>query len=386
MLDIIIVNYESSGFLNRCLRSIYDSTVGIPINVFVQDNSSKNGIDHVGDTFPQINLTKNDYNMGFAKAVNRALAQSSAPYVLLLNPDTVLTDGFFESSLQYADDNQDVGIMGTRILNLDGTIQGSARCFPTPLTGIFGRSTLLTRLFPNNRFTRANILTTRSDGITPMDVDWVSGASLLLRRKALDDVGYLDDRFFLYWEDTDLCKRMWQKGWKVVYFPQATVYHYVGGSTRKKPIRSILEFHKSVYRLFDKYNNPSLRFLNPFVISALALRLALVLFINRIGAWHGKLQSFMEASALRNRQTRRKSNQSLRGNRWGQSGVDDVERRGSLDRRSGLDRRKGLDRRGIKGRRKRDERSKVIEMKSRKYLRNGTDRRSSKERRATFAM
>ena len=183
-----------------------------------------------------------------------------------------------------------------------------------------------------------------------------------------------------------MCKRMWQKGWKVVYFPQATAYHYVGGSTRKKPIRSILEIHKSVYRLFDKYNNPSLRFLNPFVISALALRLALVVFINRMGAWHGKLQSFMEASALRNRQTRRMPNQGLRGNRLGQSGVDDVERRGSLDRRSGLDRRKGLDRRGIKGRRKRDERSKVIEMKSRKYLRNGTDRRSSKERRATFAM
>jgi len=385
MLDIIIVNYESSEFLARCLRSVYDSTDGIPINVFIQDNGSKDDIDHVCVTFPQINLTKNDCNIGFARAINRALAHGSAPYILILNPDTIVSDGFFKSILRYIEDNEDTGIVGPKILDLDGTVQGSARSFPTPLTAVFGRASLLTRLFPNNRISSTNILTSKSDGRTPMEVDWVSGACMLLRRQALNDVGYLDERFFIYWEDTDWCRRMWQKGWKVIYFPQATVLHRVGGSTRKKPIRSIFEFHKSVYRLFTKYNKPSLRFLNPLVIGALALRLTLVLFVNRIGVWHGKLQSFMEALALRNRQTRRKSNQGLRGNRWGQSGVDDVERRGSLDRRSGLDRRKSLlDRRGIKDRRKRDERSKVIEMRSRKYLRNGTDRRSGKERRVAF--
>ena len=137
------------------------------------------------------------------------------------------------------------------------------------------------------------MLTTKSDGRTPMEVDWVSGACILLRRQALNDVGYLDERFFIYWEDTDWCRRMWQKGWKVVYFPQTTVLHHLGGSTRKKPIRSIFEFHKSVYRLFTKYNKPSLRFLNPLVIGALSLRLTLLLFVNRMGMWFGKLQSLM---------------------------------------------------------------------------------------------
>ena len=313
MLDIVIVNYESSGFLDRCLRSVYDSTDSIPINVFVQDNGSKNGIDHVGATFPQINLTKNEYNMGFARAINRALAHGSAPYILILNPDTIVSDGFFESVLRYIEDNEDTGIVGPKILNLDGTVQGSARSFPTPLTALFGRASLLTRLFPNNRISRTNILTTKSDGRTPMEVDWVSGACILLRRQALEDVGYLDERFFIYWEDTDWCRRMWQKGWKVVYFPQATVFHHVGGSTRKKPIRSIFEFHKSVYRLFNKYNNPSLRFLKPFVIAGLALRLTLALFVNRIGAFSGMLRSFMGASVLKGHGIKRLRGRGPRG-------------------------------------------------------------------------
>jgi GT2 family glycosyltransferase len=229
--------------------------------------------------------------MGFAKAINRALAKTSALYILLLNPDTIIQDGFFEKILKYIEDNEDAGIIGPKILNLDGTVQGSARNFPTPLTALFGRASLLTRFFPNNRITRSNILTARSDGITPMEVDWVSGACILLRRSALEEVGYFDERFFIYWEDADLCRRMWQKGWKVVYFPQATVYHYVGGSSRLKPIRSILEFHKSVYRIFNKYNNPHLRFLNPFVLVALALRLTLMIIVNKLGALSIKLQS-----------------------------------------------------------------------------------------------
>ena len=196
---------------------------------------------------------------------------------------------------------------------MDGTVQGSARSFPTPLTALFGRASLLTRLFPNNPITRANILTTNSDGKTPMQVDWVSGACVLMRRKAFDEVGYLDEPFFLYWEDADLCRRMWQKAWKVVYFPQATVFHHVGGRTRKKPIRSIFEFHKSAYRLINKYNNPFLRFLNPLVIGALALRLTLVLFVNRIGAWSGGIQSFMRASVLKGFGIKRLPSQRLRG-------------------------------------------------------------------------
>jgi len=238
LMDIIIVSYNSTDYLLRCLRSIYDTLHGTPVRVFIQDNDSRDGIDRVRNEFPQVIISKNNYNLGFSRAVNNALKQGNSPYIVLTNPDTILIDGFFEPILCYMEEHPHVGIVGPKILNHDGSIQGSARTFPTPLTGLFGRSSLLTRYLPNNPFTRENILTTQSDGRTPMEVDWVSGACLVARRKAVETVGLMDERFFMYWEDADWCRRMWDKGWKVALS------------------RSIFEFHKSSYRLFDKYSKP----------------------------------------------------------------------------------------------------------------------------------
>lgn len=238
LLDIIIINYNSTDYLLGCLRSIYDSLQELPAKVIVQDNHSEDGVDRVKVEFRQVILSRNSYNMGFAKAINNALKQSDSPFIVLLNPDTYVMNGFFDPIIHYMEKNPDVGILGPKILNHDGSVQGSARTFPTPLTGLFGRSSLISRFFPNNPFTRANILTTRSDGKTPMEVDWVSGACMVVRRKALDDVGLLDERFFMYWEDADWCRRMWRKGGKVVYFPQASVVHYVGVSSDKALSRS----------------------------------------------------------------------------------------------------------------------------------------------------
>lgn len=276
-MDIIIVNYKSTDFLIRCLKSIYDTVKVLPVKVFVQDNNSGDDLDPLRALFPQVDLTKNTSNMGFAKAINKALEKCRAPFIMILNPDTVIVDGFFEFVFEYVKLRQDVGILGPEILNSDGSVQGSVRSFPTLLTALFGRNTLLTKYFPNNPITVANVLTTRSDGIKPIEVDWVSGACMVIRKKALDDVGYLDSRFFMYWEDADLCRRMWQNRWKVVYLPQAKVIHYVGGSSEKNVIRSTIEFHKSCYRLFDKHRNPSLWFLRILVIQIISLRILFVL-------------------------------------------------------------------------------------------------------------
>jgi len=288
MFDIVIVNYKSTDYLLRCLRSIYESLHGTPVKVFIQDNASEDGVDRVKVEFPQVILSKNSYNMGFARAINSALKQSNSPYIVLLNPDSYVMDGFFEPIIHYMENNPKVGIVGPKILDHDGSVQGSARTFPTPLTGLFGRSSLLTRLFPNNPFSRANILTARSDGKMHMEVDWVSGASMVVRRKAVDDVGLMDERFFIYWEDADWCRRMWENGWKVIYFPQASVIHYVGVSSEKALTRSIFEFHKSSYRLFDKYTKPTLWFLKPFAIVGLSFRLCFMLASNGIRVWSGK--------------------------------------------------------------------------------------------------
>jgi len=291
LLDIIIVNYNSTDYLLRCIKSIYGSLRELPAKVFVQDNASQDGVDRLKAEFPKVILSKNRYNMGFSRAINNALRQGDSPYIVLLNPDSYVMDGFFEPILRYMEEHPNVGIVGPKILDHDGSVQGSARTFPSPLTGLFGRSSLLTRFFPNNRLTRENILTTRSDGKSPMEVHWVSGACMVVRRKAVDDVGLMDERFFLYWEDADWCRRMRRKGWKVVYFPESPVVHYAGASSEQAPLRSILEFHKSSYRLFEKYRKPSLWLLKPLAIVGLSLRLCFVLVSNGMRVWYEKHKS-----------------------------------------------------------------------------------------------
>ncbi|MDL1963841.1 MAG: glycosyltransferase family 2 protein [Deltaproteobacteria bacterium] len=281
-VDIIIVNYNSTDYLIKCLESIYDSLGDISANIFVQDNDSDDDVTRISELFPDVLITGNTYNMGFAAAVNQALKQSFSPYVVLLNPDTYVEKVFFECVLHYMEKNPDVGIVGPKILNRDGSVQGSARSFPTPLTAFFGRNSFLTRWFPDNRITRQNILTTRSDGITPIAVDWVSGACMVVRRKAIKDAGFMDERFFMYWEDADWCKRISLSGWKVVCFPQTSIVHYVGGSSDKLIIRSVFEFHKSCYRLFDKYAKFPLSIVSPLILGVIALRFFFVLFFRSL--------------------------------------------------------------------------------------------------------
>ena len=281
-LDIVIVNYKSTGHLIKCIDSIYKNIERKNAIIFVEDNGSDDGVERIMELFPEVVLTKNRFNLGFAKAVNKAIRKGRALYIVILNPDTVMFDGFFDSVISYMENNPDVGVLGPKILNNDGTVQGSARRFPTPLTGLFGRNSLLTRFFPNNPFTRANILTSRSDGRNPMQVDWVSGACMVVRRKSIEDVGLLDERFFMYWEDADWCRRMRQGGWKVIYLPTASIIHYVGVSSDRLLFRSILEFHKSSYRLFQKYAGKKAGLFGPLVLVGLFLRFIFVLLSNAI--------------------------------------------------------------------------------------------------------
>lgn len=276
--DIIIVNHNSTDHLIACLESLEKALGELNANIFIQDNASRDGVDRIIWKFPRVRLAENPENLGFAKAVNKALRQGKGDYAVLLNPDTLIVSSFFENALCFMRENPDVGIMGPRILDSDGRLQNSARSFPTPLTAFFGRTSLLSRIFPHNPLTRRNLLSLCSDGNTPMKADWVSGACMIVRRKALDEVGPMDERFFMYWEDADWCRRMWEHGWKVIYNPQLCLYHHAGGSSEKTRFRSALEFHKSAYLLFGKYLPPRLGFVKPLVFGGLAIRLYLVLF------------------------------------------------------------------------------------------------------------
>ncbi len=280
LIDIIIVNYNSTDYLIRCLQTINTTLADWAVNLYVQDNSDNDEISRLGALFPDIHIHRNNENIGFAAAVNQALKNSCAPFAVLLNPDSYIVDRSFGSIFEYMQAHPNVGVVGPRIYDADGAVQGSARSFPTPLTALFGRNTLVTRLFPNNPITTANLLTKQSDGVTPMEVDWVSGACMVVRREALRDVGYLDERFFMYWEDADWCRRMWRAGWKVVYYPKSSVVHYVGVSSKQLIPRTLIEFHKSSYRLFAKYSKSFHWIVNSLVIASLALRLSVVLLFS----------------------------------------------------------------------------------------------------------
>lgn len=276
ILDIIIVNYKSTNFLLKSLKSMYNDMNGHPVRIYIQDNASNDGVEEILKSFPEVQLTINSQNIGFAKAINKAVKKSSSPYIMIINPDTILEKGFFQTALQYMEENPEIGIVGPKIYNNDGSIQGSARAFPTPLSGFFGRTSFLSKWFPNNWITRNNILTKKINGTLPVEVDWISGACMVIRREALLDVGLLDERFYMYWEDVDWCKRMWLKGWKIIYYPKIRMIHYVGGSSNKRPIKSMYEFHKSCYLYFVKYKAWPSIVLKPALFLGLSSRLLLL--------------------------------------------------------------------------------------------------------------
>ncbi|MGB5746379.1 MAG: glycosyltransferase family 2 protein [Desulfobacterales bacterium] len=282
MIDLIIVNYKSTDFLHTCLSSVYDNLNGTKVDVHVFDNASNDHVDLTEAIFPKTSLIRHHRNLGFSGGVNRVIKQTSSPYIVILNPDTIVFEDFFESVVAFMEKNPNVGILGPKVINPDHSIQGSARAFPTVLSAFFGRKSLLTRMFPNSRFASANILSNTSDGKTPIEVDWVSGACMVVKREALDDVGLLDERFFLYWEDVDWCKRMWDKGWKVTYYPQATIQHAVGGSSERNLIRSIFEFHKSAYTYFVKYVKSPKLLIKPLIIAGLSFRFIGILLLQSL--------------------------------------------------------------------------------------------------------
>lgn len=242
------------------------------LNIIVVDNHSTDQIHRIKALYPNIKLILNPKNRGFGTAVNQALTCGSSKYIILLNPDSIVPKVFIKDCLCFMEQNEQVGIMGPMVLNANGSVQGSARSFPTPLTSLFGRNSPITKLYPNNSITRSNILTWRSFNNQPVEVDWVSGACMVVRRAALETVGGFDERFFLYWEDTDLCRRIKNAGWKIIYFPKIKVTHFVGKSSKYAPYHSIYQFHKSCYYLWSKNTKLPLSILLPFAFLSLMIR------------------------------------------------------------------------------------------------------------------
>ncbi len=246
------------------------------LEVVVVDHSSERvAASRLRQRFPWLRLLEVDANPGFAAGVNRAFQESKGRHLLLLNPDCVVHGDVFRPLALWLDQHSRVGAVGALVEESDGSIQASARKFPGLTTFFAGRTSWLTRTWPRNPWTRRNLVP--QDGGTPIEVDWVSGACMMVRREAFESVGGLDEQFFLYWEDADFCLRLKRAGWSVVYNPGERVTHLTGRSSAKARRQSLLAFHRSAYRYFRKNSGGLAQAAAPLVFVALYTRLAMKL-------------------------------------------------------------------------------------------------------------
>ncbi len=245
-LSIIIVNRNTKEYLLPCLRSVLENEKGTGWKIIVVDNGSRDGSPaEAKRKFPSIDLIENEGNLGFAKAVNQGLQKAPGRYVLLLNPDTQVKKGAIEELISFMDAHPDAGIAGAKLLDSDGSKQNSIANFPSLATELSNKS-LLRWLFPE-RFPGKE-----RDYSEPVAVDSVIGACIMVRRDAIEQVGLLDEDYFLFLEETDWCYRMKRAGWRIYHIPQAEALHFQGKSAEKDKKRAKVEFYRSRYHFFKK--------------------------------------------------------------------------------------------------------------------------------------
>jgi N-acetylglucosaminyl-diphospho-decaprenol L-rhamnosyltransferase len=249
-LAVVIVNFNTGEFLERCLASLEVHRGDIELDVLVIDNASHDG-SHVraATAHPSVRLIENPTNVLLSPAWNQGIRETTAPYVLLLNPDTEWFAGTLADCLLVAKEHPRAGIVGPLVRNSDGTVYASGRVFPSVADAV-GHAFLGT-IRPANRFTRRYHMH-EWDRTTEREVDWVSGCCMLFPRKAFDDVGLFDEEFPLYGEELDMSARLRQAGWSVVFTPKVEILHEAGVSTGRS--RRMLVLHSmSVYRYYHKH-------------------------------------------------------------------------------------------------------------------------------------
>jgi GT2 family glycosyltransferase len=249
-----MVSWNTRDLTLDTLRSFLPAR-HLELEVIVVDNASADGsADAIEAAFPDVRVIRNDRNAGFAGGVNLGLGSASHPLVLLLNPDTRILGDALPRLVDYADTHERAGIVGPRVLNEDGSLQASRFRFPSLLNQLFA-ATYLYQLFPRSSFFNRERLG-GTEAAAPEAVDVVSGCCFLVRRAVLDEVGLLDESFFMYAEEVDLCYRAWRAGFEVHYVPTAEIVHFGGGSSRLASKRNFLDYRRSILRFFRKHRSP----------------------------------------------------------------------------------------------------------------------------------
>ncbi len=293
---LVIVNYNTREDLRKCLESVHKELAGI--NVVVVDNGSTDGSRKmVKEEFSRVRLVENPGNPGYASACNRGIRETVETYIFILNSDVEFPpqdlvyreedggklQGGLEDVLGYMDRNPDVGALGPLVLNSDGSTQMSCRRFPSMLENVMHG--FLGDIWPGNPFTRSYQMKDACRD-EPREVDWVSGAAMLLRREAAERVGGFDETYFMYVEDVDLCWRLREAGYRVVYNPAFRLIHHIGRTSSQQSVRMLYHHHRSMFFFFRRrYRGWRGMLLLPVVLTGLAIRFALSLLIKGIRAF-----------------------------------------------------------------------------------------------------
>jgi GT2 family glycosyltransferase len=277
-LSIVIVSYNTKDLTRQCLKNIEQYATEINHEIIVVDNASKDGsADMILIEFPNIRLIRLDENRGFSGGNIQGMKIANGRYILLLNSDAFISEGVLTKTLNFMNQNPKTGILGCKLIDYDGNLQASARMLPSPLNKIL-HITGLAAHFPKSRFF-GRIDFSWWDHLTPKSVGWVVGAFFLIRRDTIEEIGYLDDRYFLYFEEIDYCHAARKAGWDVVFYPDAEVVHLGGQSAvgsgrtimKEMQIKSIrvsseFKYYRKFYGIFHVLLSASIELLWNVVI------------------------------------------------------------------------------------------------------------------------
>jgi len=264
-VSVIIVSFNAAGLLRECLRSLFQTSTRHELEVVIVDNdSADDSVAMMRESFPQVILLENNWNAGFAAGVNQGYAVSSGDYVFLFNPDARLKPGAIDRAVDFMEAHPECGICGARLVNPAGGLEPSARRFPSALYKFLTTSGLSTH-FPHSKLLGKGDYR-YFDHNSVLEVDWVPGTFSAIRRTMLEQLGFFDERFYLYYEETDLCLRAKRRGWKIYFIPDAEVVHEGGGCSKT---RKDLEFDTGGSQLLKfRMRSEMLYFRKNFGISA----------------------------------------------------------------------------------------------------------------------
>ncbi len=280
-LSIIIVNYNGGMLLRACLASLRRFPARAVTQIVIVDNASTDGSrEWLRSEHPDINLIALESNLGLTRGFNRGVAAARGDILLSLDSDTEVTEGALDAMVEGLAADPSIGAIGATLVYPDGTPQRTARRFPSAMAGLFGRRSALTRLFPGNPFSRRYLMADMADATEPFDVDTLSTACMAVRRSVVDSVGAYDEAFFVYWSDTDWCRRIKRAGWRIVSLPGAIVVHNENLKARHRKVRRtrmVADFHRGAYRYYAKHHAGPLNPMRYLAMGALALRAGIIL-------------------------------------------------------------------------------------------------------------